>query len=145
MEEIGIVKSIDGVTAKVAVERQSACDTCEQSSCHIMDNETEVEALNIAKAVPGQKVKISMKPYTYLKGTILIYGVPVIALIIGAILGKELLSSHFEGIDPDILSAIGGFSLLIFSFIVIRLITGRMEKKEKFQPVIEEILKSEVD
>ncbi len=140
MEEIGIVKSIDGVTAKVVVERKSACDHCTESTCHVTDNGAEIEALNIAKALAGQKVKVAMKPYTYVKGSLLLYGIPVIALIIGAILGEGYLAPMFQGVDSDILSAITGFSALFFSFFIIRIISGRMDKKGKLQPVIEKII-----
>ncbi len=119
MDEIGVVKSTEGDIAKVIVERKSVCDQCEQNTCLITDKGAEIEAINYINAKEGQKVKIAMKPYTYLKGTILIYGVPVIALIIGAIFGKGFLTQVFTDFDPDVLSAISGFSALIASFVIL--------------------------
>ncbi len=141
MEEVGIVKSIEGVTAKVLVERKSACDKCNVGICHgSSDDGALIEALNIAKAKEGQKVKVVFKSYSYLKGTILIYGLPALALIIGAVLGKEFLPWFFSGVDPDLLSAVGGFGLFFLTFIAARLFSMRMEKKTEFKPVVEEIL-----
>lgn len=141
MEEVGIVKSIEGVTAKVLVERKSACDKCSVGICHgSSDDGALIEALNIAKAKEGQKVKVVFKSYSYLKGTILIYGLPALALIIGAVLGKEFLPWFFSGVDPDLLSAVGGFGLFFLTFIAARLFSMRMEKKTEFKPVVEEIL-----
>ncbi|NOY39186.1 MAG: SoxR reducing system RseC family protein [Nitrospirae bacterium] len=140
MEEVGIVKSIDGVTAKVLVERKSACDKCSEGLCHVSDAGALIDALNIAKAKEGQKVKVVFKSYTYLKGTILIYGLPALALIIGAVLGKEFLPRIFSGVDPDLLSAVGGFGLFILTFIAARLFSLRMEKNTEYKPVVEEIL-----
>ncbi len=142
MDEIGVVKSTEGDIAKVIVERKSVCDQCEQNTCLITDNGAEMEAINYINAKEGQKVKIAMKPYTYLKGTILIYGVPVIALIIGAIFGKGFLTQIFTDLDPDVLSAISGFSALIVSFIIVKIFSSRIEKKGKLQPVIDEILEN---
>lgn len=141
MEEIGIVKSITGPVAIVVVERKSACDQC-KAGCKVTDSGAEIEALNLAKAQVGQKVRVVMKPYTYLKGSIIIYGIPAIALIIGAIIGKEFLSSlqPFKSLDPDIISAIGGFSAFILSFLIIKFWSGKFEKKEEYKPVIQEIL-----
>ncbi|HEC97515.1 MAG TPA: hypothetical protein ENI58_05070 [Nitrospirae bacterium] len=140
MEEVGIVKSIEGVIAKVLVERQSACDKCNEGTCHVSDGGALIEALNIAKAKEGQKVKVVFKPYTYLKGTILVYGLPALALIIGAVLGKEFLPWFFSGVDPNLLSAAGGFGLFILTFIAARQFSLRMEKKTEYKPVVEEIL-----
>ncbi len=140
MEEIGIVKSTDGVNAKVIVERKSACDQCTQDTCKITNDGAEIEALNFIRASEGQKVKVAVKPYSYLKGAILIYGIPALSLIVGAVLGKVYLSPFFTGADPDVLSALGGSTAFIVSLIMIRMLTGRIEKKTKFHPVIEEII-----
>ncbi|MCL4536171.1 MAG: SoxR reducing system RseC family protein, partial [Nitrospirae bacterium] len=81
------------------------------------------------------------KPYTYLKGTIFIYGIPSIMLIIGAILGKEYLSRLLPNTDPDIVSAIGGFGLFILTFLFMKVWMKRYEGKQEYMPVIEEIIK----
>ncbi|GAB4408140.1 MAG: hypothetical protein OHK0032_03540 [Thermodesulfovibrionales bacterium] len=139
MEEIGVVKSINGIMARVSVERKSACDQC-KAGCKVTEEGAEIEAVNQAKAGIGQKVKVVMKPYSYLKGSILIYGLPALALIAGAIVGKEFLSGSFKDIDPDILSAICGFGAFILSFVIVKLWSSRMERKIEYKPVIEEIL-----
>ncbi len=140
MEEIGVVKSIDGVFAKILVERKSACDKCSEGVCHVSDRGAVIEALNPVKAREGQKVRVVFKPYTYLKGTILVYGLPALALIIGAVLGKEVLSRFFSAVDPDLLSAIGGFGLFAVVLAAVRIFTARMERKPEYKPVVEEIL-----
>ncbi|NOX20395.1 MAG: SoxR reducing system RseC family protein [Nitrospirae bacterium] len=140
MEEIGVVKSIDGVIAKVVVERKSICDKCTEGKCLLTEGGAIIEAFNQAKAKEGQRVRVVFRPYSYLKGSILIYGIPALALIIGAIIGREILSKFINTLDPDLLSAIGGFSLLIITFAIVRVITRRMEKKVEYKPVVEEIL-----
>lgn len=140
MEEIGVVKSIDGVTARVIVERKSACDQCTEGKCLVTDGGAIIDAVNIAKASEGQRVRVLFKPYTYLKGAALIYGTPALALIIGAVIGKEFLSSFIQVIDPDLLSAASGFSLFIIAFVGVRLLSRWMEKKTEYKPVVEEIL-----
>lgn len=140
MDEIGIVKTVNGVLAKVSVERKSACDSC-KAGCHVTDAGAEIEAFNQAKASVGQKVKISMKAYSYLKGSVLVYGIPALALIVGAIIGKEFFSRYFTQTDSDTVSAIFGFSALILSLVIVKMLAGRMEKKTEYKPVIVEILK----
>lgn len=140
MDEIGIVKTVNGVLAKVSVERKSACDSC-KAGCRVTDAGAEIEAFNQAKAVVGQKVKIEMKAYSYLKGSVLVYGIPALALILGAIIGKEFFSGYFIKTDSDTVSAVFGFSAFILSFLIVKTLGGRMEKKKEYKPVIVEILK----
>ncbi len=139
MEEIGIVKSVNGVMAIVSVTRKSACEQC-KAGCHVTDSGAEIEAINRAKAKIGQQVRVAMKPYSYLRGSILVYGLPALALIIGAVIGKEFFGGLFRSLDPDIVSAIFGFGAFILSFALVKLWSMRIETKTEYKPVIEEII-----
>lgn len=139
MDEIGVVKSLHDPLATVVVDKKSACDQCSMG-CKISGEGAEIEALNVAKATVGQTVKIHMRPYSYMKGSLLVYGVPALLLIIGAIVGRELLGRYITGIDKDLLSAIAGFSACFIGFIIVKIVSSRMEKKVEYKPVIEEIL-----
>jgi len=140
MEEIGVVKSVEGVMAKVSVPKKSVCEGCTAGACKPEDQSMEIEAINKAKAKVGQKVRVVVKTYTYLKGSILVYGIPAIALIAGAVIGKEVFSSQFKGMDPDILSAIFGFGAFILAFMGIKIWSIKAGKKTESSPVVEEIL-----
>jgi sigma-E factor negative regulatory protein RseC len=140
VEEVGIIKNIDGMTATVSIPRKSACEGCSFSACKVGEEGMLIEALNPINARVGQKVKIVMKPYTYLKGSAIVYGIPAIALVVGAVLGKEVLSRYFVSTDPDILSAAMGFIAFALSFLFIKIWSKKMAEKENTKPVIEEIL-----
>lgn len=135
-----MIISTDGVTAKVAVPRKSACEGCSAGTCKPGEQSMEIEALNPIKANVGQKVRVVMKPYSYLKGAVIVYGIPALALIIGAILGKEILSTYFKGIDPDVVSAFSGFGACMVFFLFIKIWSSKTEKKQELKPVIEEII-----
>ncbi|MEW6001731.1 MAG: SoxR reducing system RseC family protein [Nitrospirota bacterium] len=139
MEEIGVIKSIEGMTAMVSVPKKSVCEGCTAGTCKPSEQSMEIEALNLIKAQVGQRVRVVMKPYTYLKGSLIVYGIPAVALVTGAVLGKEFFSSYFES-DPDIISAIFGFCAFAISFVAIKLWSRKVEKKVELKPVIEEIL-----
>ncbi len=140
MEEVGVVKRINGVMATVVVERKSACDRCTQS-CKVTGSGAEIEALNLVKARVGQTVQVQMKPFTYLKGSLLIYGFPALALIIGAVIGREWLPVFVPDVDKDLLSAITGFAALLLSLIMVKVLTSRAEKNVELKPVVDRILK----
>ncbi len=141
MEETGVVKEVIGPKAIVTVQRQSGCDSCPGGSvCKMMGNEAEIEAVNEAKAGVGDTVRLAFKSYTYLKGTVFIYGIPSIMLIIGAVIGKEYLSKLLPNMDPDIVSAMGGFGLFALSFLFMKFWTKRYEGKKEYMPVIIKVL-----
>ena len=139
MDEIGIVKSVSGTIATVSVERKSACEQC-AAGCKITGSGAEMEAVNRAKAKVGQKVRIELQPFSYLKGSIIVYGFPALALIIGAVVGKDFFSRLFPAVDPDVVSAVCGFGAFIICFVLIKIWSMRAEKKTEYKPVIEEIL-----
>ncbi len=143
MEEIGIVREVTEGKAVVLVERHSACEGCAAGSvCKSSGEFAEIVALNLAKALPGDRVKVSVKPYTYLKGTALLFGLPSLLLIVGAILGKEYVSRLFADVDSDIVSAITGFGLFVISFVIMKLLARGRGAKRESMPVVEEVLES---
>ena len=142
VEEIGVVTKTEGVTAKVAIQKKGTCEGCAvKGVCETQGEGTEIEALNPLDAKVGQTVKVSIKAQVYLKGTMLVYGIPLIALIGGAIFGKNIGEKYFRETSSDLIAAIMGFGALILSFLVIKIWTHTFETKTEYKPVIEEILK----
>lgn len=140
MEETGLVVKVEGNKAFVAVERKSACESCPAGSiCKPGDEGSIIEAINEAGAGMGDRVMVSFKAFSYLKGSIIVYGIPAICLIAGAIAGKELLKDLFN-LDPELLSAIGGLSAFAISFLAVKLLSRKMERKKEYIPVVERII-----
>ena len=143
MEEVGVVKETDGITAKVVVQKKGACDACAgKGACKSTDEGMEIEALNTVHAEPGQTVKVSIGAYTYLKSSMLAYGMPLVFFIAGAIFGKNIGVKHLAGYNSDLIAAFTGFAALIISLLLIKLISGRAATKEEYKPFIEEIINS---
>ena len=140
IEEIGIVKSVDGMTAVVAVARKSACEGCTLGACKPEDKSMEIEAWNQAGAKAGQRVKVAIKSYTYMKGTMVVYGLPAVGLVAGAVAGKEFMSKIFPAADPDVLSAIFGFAACILSFVFVKIWARKASARADAKPVVKEIL-----
>ncbi|MBI5741481.1 MAG: SoxR reducing system RseC family protein [Nitrospirae bacterium] len=142
MEEIGIVTKTEGLTAKVAVQKKGGCEGCgAKGVCETTEAGMEIEALNPVNAKEGQTVKVSIKPSVYLKGTMLVYGFPLIAMFAGAISGKNIGETYMKETSSDLIAAIAGFSALIVSFLGVKLWSHKMETKPEYKPVIEEIIK----
>jgi sigma-E factor negative regulatory protein RseC len=99
----------------------------------------ELEALNEAGAEVGQKVRVELKAYSYLKGSMMLYGLPALMLVIGAVVGKEI-GPRFMGLDSDLVSAIFAFGAFALSIVIVKLWSMKAEKKTEYRPVIKEIL-----
>jgi sigma-E factor negative regulatory protein RseC len=135
------VRSVDGVMAVVDVPVKSACEGCTAGICKPQDKFMEIEAFNQAGAAVGQRVRVAVSASSYMKNSMIVYGLPAVGLVLGAIFGKEVLSRFLPGTDPDILSATAGFTTLFISFIIVKVWTDRKAGKIESRPVIEEILR----
>ncbi len=84
-----------------------------------------------------------LKPVAYLTGTLVIWGMPAVALIVGAVFGKEVLSLAFPETDPETLAALCAFLLFASSFFFAKHWSKKAERKSEYRPVIEEIIEDE--
>ncbi len=141
-EETGIVTKVEGIMAMVAVQKKDACDACSAKDACTSTSEEEalLEAINAAKAEVGQTVRISMKPMTYLKGTMLVYGLPLVLFLAGAVAGQKIGEEYFRETSSDLVAAVTGFASLFISLLIIKIWSGKTESRKGSQPVIEEIL-----
>ena len=99
-----------------------------------------IDVVNNIHAKVGERVKIGLKPGVYLKASFLVYMVPIITFIIGAIIGKELAAYISYSKDSDLFAIISGVILLIPTFILMRLYNRKIEKDRSYQPVILEVM-----
>lgn len=142
IEEEGVVIQTFDDKARVRTIRSSACEGCaSESFCHPeKGTEMIMEVVNNIHAKVGERVKIGLKPGVYLKASFLVYMVPIISFIIGAIIGKELAAYISYSKDSDLFAIISGVILLIPTFIAMRLYNRKIEKDRSYQPVILEVM-----
>ncbi len=141
--EEGLVIKAAGSRAWIKTQRSAACEHCHsKDSCHTMGgggNDMEVEAVNPVGAKTGDQVVISFSSASLLKGTFLIYMVPVFCLMIGAGVGVKL--SQMFGLEQTITSALIGFGALVLSFIFVRAKGNRLAESDAYKPQIIRIKK----
>lgn len=146
IEETGVVTVTEGITARVKVQKRGACDGCAATgTCETSDDGMEIKALNPIQARAGQTVRVYIKPQSYLKGTMMIYGLPMTALIAGAIIGKNLGEKYFSGLDSDMIAAMVGFAMLVITFLFAKNWSRKTETMTEYQPVIAEIIDSGIN
>ncbi len=141
MEEVGVVIKVKESIATVVVQKKGTCDTCTiEGACETTKDGMEIDALNPLNAKEGQTVRIVIRPGTYIKGSMLFYGLPLIFFIAGTIAGNSAAGKYFPGSNAELVSAAFGFIFLVLSIICIKFLTDKTGENIKFKPYIEEII-----
>ncbi|ABA89066.1 membrane protein RseC [Syntrophotalea carbinolica DSM 2380] len=146
MQETGTVVELRGChVAMVLCRKSTFCAGCAAMGlCHVGDDGRSmlVETHNVLGAVVGDKVRLASRAGQFLLASFLLYVVPLLALIGGAVLGEIIGAFYTLRIDPNLLAAIFGLSFLVGSFFIIR-IGSRAIPRGTFMPEIIEILPGE--
>ena len=142
----GLVRRVsrDG-WAMVVTERDDACSNCESAQfCHSLADCSRMESrvLNRANAKVGDRVIISLSSNSVFKSAVILYILPTVSLLLGAIGGSGL---HKQlGIGETGAAILFGFAGLILGFTIAGLISKRQTANSKLIPVITRIIKPTV-
>ena len=141
-QEKGHVRSVskDG-WAMVVTEKGDACSNCESSQfCHSLADCSRIETgvINRASAGIGDRVIISLDSSSVFKSAMILYILPTLSLIIGAISGSGLHNDI--GIGETGAAIFFGFIGLVLGFTIAGLISKRQTADSKLTPVITRII-----
>lgn len=138
IEQEGRVLSLDGDSAEITIVRQSACGGCQaKSGCGTAvvgslfpSRELKLRLPNTAHARAGDRVVVGLPEAALQVAALMLYGLPLVAMLVAAIAGQTLAqSSGWQGEPAAIL---GGLSGLIGGL----LITRRLSHLGGMRPVI---------
>ncbi|MEN8154059.1 MAG: SoxR reducing system RseC family protein [Acidobacteriota bacterium] len=136
-KEKGIITRTRGNIAWVKVRRSSMCEVCNSKNiCSTLSDENtmEAEVYNPVNAKVDDMVEFMISTSSLLKITTLLYIVPVIFLLAGAISGFSYFS------PPEFYALIFGLFGFFLSYFIIKFISQIMTRKRKFTPEIIRIL-----
>ena len=128
--------------AMVITEKGDACSNCESAQfCHSLANcsRMETRVINRAKARVGDMVSISLSSKSILKSAMILYILPTVSLVAGA-LGGAGWHSHV-GMGETGAAILFGFAGLILGFTTAGLISKHLTAGSKLTPVITRIIK----
>lgn len=128
--------------AEVITERKDACARCGAShSCRLAGSGSNMvtKAINRAGAGVQDRVAISLKRQSLLKTAGIVYMIPVICFLLGAIAGVGLTTRLDMGINTG--AVLFGLAGLALGFVIIILISRSMSHGESLTPIIVEILR----
>lgn len=120
MKQTGIVFELNDDKAKLIVTRLAACgSSCESCSAHCGENKQEyINVKNDIGLKIGDRVEITTDSKAVLKYIALVYGLPLIFLISGVVIGMLLNLK-------EMYSLLVGFVFMIVSFIFIKTIDNK--------------------
>jgi sigma-E factor negative regulatory protein RseC len=143
MLEEGTITRTNDNYAWVRIGRSAMCDHCgSKSACRTFSGGRimEAEARNEVGGQVGDRVLLKMDNSSFLRITFLVYLVPVLALIAGALVGIGLAAEY--SINPEMSSLVFGISAFVLSFSIIHRFGKNVKKKQKYMPAIVKILSS---
>ncbi|MBW2076901.1 MAG: SoxR reducing system RseC family protein [Deltaproteobacteria bacterium] len=143
-EEVGTVRELRGEKALVVTDRQSMCGQCvAKSYCHMLGGGKEMiaEARNPIGAKPGDTVKIGIPSGTVTKASFVVYMIPAIGLMGGAVAGYFVGKS--SGMDYNFTTLVGCLAGLGISLALVRLLSNTLGGRPSYRPEIIKIINPE--
>lgn len=94
--EEGIVLSVENGVAEVSLSKSDSCHSCSAKLiCKPKDDDFKIlKVFDPFGALPGDTVKISVHGSDILKASLMLYGLPLIILLIGTFLGLSIFSGY---------------------------------------------------
>jgi sigma-E factor negative regulatory protein RseC len=143
IEETAVVIECEGDHAWVEAQRKSACGQCQVNKgcgtsvlARVLGKKTtRMRVMNPIQAREGDMVVIGLHEAAMLTGSLAVYLLPLLSLLLFAITGKIVAEQlMIEYVEPvTILFAVIG---LLVAAVWLRLFTRRIENNSHYQPVI---------
>lgn len=129
MLEEGVVSSVNQGKLIVNIKRHPACGACK--ACNMgEDRVMSLELDNSIDAHEGDKVKIELDDSIILKGALVVYGLPLLGLMIGILLGSKI--AIYMNRPYEIIGAICGIVSMLVTFLFIKRYNSR--NKDQYKP-----------
>ncbi|MGD8992414.1 MAG: SoxR reducing system RseC family protein [Desulfobacterales bacterium] len=138
--ERGIVEKVESEWAWVKTKRSSACSSC-GSRHHCLTQGSDqmvVKAQNSARAKKGDEVELYLSTGTKLKGTAIVYLLPVLGIFVGAFSANPL--SKMLGLNPSLGMAFFTLTGLVAAVFLMRYLANRMGAKQALNPIVKRVV-----
>ena len=138
--ERGIVEKVEPGWAWVKTKRSSACSSC-GSRHHCLSQGSDqmvVKAQNTAMAKKGDEVELYLSAKTKLKGTAIVYLIPVLGIFVGAFSASPL--SAAMGLNPSVGMVVFTISGLVAAVFLMRYLANRMDSTQALIPVVKRVV-----
>ena len=107
----GLVTDSRGNIVTVHIVRREACGQCRACLSGMMETDMDIHARNLCEAEIGDWVELELQDNAFMHAVLIMYGIPLIGLLIGLVLGyfviAPLVPFIHEGLVSFLVGAIG--------------------------------------
>ncbi|MBI5379764.1 MAG: SoxR reducing system RseC family protein [Nitrospirae bacterium] len=139
--EEAIVLETAGPVARVKAVKGEGCGACTPGSCAFGGaEELLLEVDNPVGALVGQRVAIALEAGAILKASLLAYGVPILAAVLGGVAGGLYGAWFAPQQDAELLAFAFGGMAFAAAFLGVRAYDRRPGRHMEFRPRIVRVL-----
>ena len=132
MNEQGTVSKLDGKKATVIFARKGMCKDC--GAClKAGPDEMMVEVENTLGARVGDVVAVELRQGVFIEATLVMYGLPLLALVIGLLVCRLIGAS-------DMVTVIAALGCAVAAFAAIRIFEPKLSRSLRFRHKMTEIV-----
>lgn len=136
MKEEALVVKVEKDVSSVRIDKKQECDKCGMCLFPKGASHIEKQAKNPIGAIEGDKVIIESEKDLKLLGASLVFGVPLVLIILSMVIVLNLVKSELIALATALVS-------VTVWFIILALIDKKLKGKVKTMPTIIQIIKEE--
>jgi len=142
MAEQGRVIGLHGKKMTVELPRSAACSKC--GVCMQREDQTKMilELENPGQVRIGDHIDLELQPKQILQAAAFAYGLPILGILLGALLGSYLSPSPSQ---EELLTLVGGGIGLAIGLLVAIYLDRTWGRKGRFEPRIVQIVRQDED
>ncbi|MDU2149497.1 MAG: SoxR reducing system RseC family protein [Paeniclostridium sordellii] len=135
-----VIELVDGTTAKIKMQKHSACAACGKCASSTDKKDIIVEVDNNIGAKVGDYVEVNMDSVNVIKAAAIVYIVPLIALLGGTIMSYGIFNFIDIGMNKEVLSGFVGIVLTIISYLLIKSKDRKFRESRNYIPIITKVI-----
>ncbi|CEJ74937.1 regulator of the sigma(E) factor [[Clostridium] sordellii] len=135
-----VIELVDGTTAKIKMQKHSACAACGKCASSTDKKDIIVEVDNNIGAKVGDYVEVNMDSVNVIKAAAIVYIVPLIALLGGTIISYGIFNFIDIGMNKEVLSGFIGIVLTIISYLLIKSKDRKFRESRNYIPIITKVI-----
>ena len=142
MKEQGVItRRISERLAEVALKKSEACAKC--GGCRdIGEGMAAIEAVNEIGAKRNDEVEIEISSAEIVKGSVIVFLIPVFFLIAGYLIGAAFMRSIGLQEFEEAFGVVCSLAFLFFSYFAIKFYDANIQQKEALRPRITKVISS---
>jgi sigma-E factor negative regulatory protein RseC len=139
--EEGVIVKVKEDSVLVQPERSDRCEGCSAAFCATDESgDLIIEARDPIGAKVGQRIRLVIREERLIGYSFLLYGFPLISLLVGAFGGTWIGGLLGLGSGTDVLAVGSALGLTVMALLFSKTLVRKLETSKSYQPVVVEIL-----